>query len=192
MKFRLSNADYTSFFRIVATPVTLLLTTAWSYRFESMFLLLVLVAISDFLDGYLARMEKTVSHFGAFLDFTADKVFIVSLLVVLSALGLVPLWMTLIIIAREFIVSGIRIFAATEGFPLHARFWGKLKTVFTFIAIGGVLVNQIFPAFPIPLYPIVYILLLIVVFLTIMSALDYLSLVWAYLKTKKGMSDKSR
>lgn len=137
MKFRLTAPDYISFSRIFLTPLTLILLTDWVYSYVFMVMVLAFVSASDFLDGYLARKYKTTSNFGAFLDFTADKIFIAAMLIVLAVKHLLPAWIALIIIAREFLVSGVRIYAAIEGFVVPSSFWGKLKTTITFVAMFG-------------------------------------------------------
>lgn len=95
----------------------------------------VVIACTDWLDGYLARSRNEVTDFGKFMDPLADKVLVVAALLVLIELGSLPSWPVLIIVAREFIVSGVRMVAASKGEVIAASWYGKFKTVFQMIAI---------------------------------------------------------
>lgn len=187
MNYRFSNADYASFSRIVITPFTFLILSNWWYS-KLLVLGVVLVGIvSDFLDGYWARKYKTTSNFGAFLDFTADKMFVCTILVILSVIGKVPAWMTLVILNREFLVMGMRIYAAIEGLSVPSRAWGKWKTVAIFSAILGILIDRL-QLLPFNLEWANYGLLLVGVILSIISAFDYLGHITKYLNNKKTES----
>ncbi len=98
-------------------------------------LLFVLAFFTDWLDGYLARKNGQVTNFGKIMDPLADKMLVTAALVCLNAAGEVSPWVTVIILAREFIVSGIRIAAASEGNVIAASIWGKAKTMWQFIAL---------------------------------------------------------
>ncbi len=126
--------------RIIATIavfVLVLLNQQWAFLVAT--LLFVLASITDLLDGYLARRYQLVSPLGVFLDLTADKVFVSSILIALVQLALVPAWIVVIIIAREFMVTGLRSMAAAKGMVIPAGVWGKQKTFITLLGIGGVL-----------------------------------------------------
>lgn len=104
----------------------------------------VVAALTDFLDGYLARKQGLNSDLGVFLDLTADKVLVSALLVALVSLHPVsvdPLfvWIAIIIIFREFIVTGLRSYSAARGLVIPARAGGKLKTVVTLVALAGII-----------------------------------------------------
>ena len=123
-------------FRIVTTPllyVLIMLGTpagdVWAV------LLLALMAVSDIVDGRLARQLQVVSPLGVFLDTISDKIFVTGALLPMVERGLLPGWVALLIILREFAVSGLRSFAAAEGEVISARQWGKQKLVLTVAAL---------------------------------------------------------
>ncbi len=127
-------------FRIIVTgffiPAVLKDTMIFSYL--ALFLFLV-ASVSDFLDGYLARKYSIISNFGKVMDPLADKILILSALVCFVQLHIVPGWMVIIIIGREFLVSGIRIMVAEEGEIIMASNWGKAKTVVEIVAVSTTL-----------------------------------------------------
>jgi CDP-diacylglycerol--glycerol-3-phosphate 3-phosphatidyltransferase len=126
--------------RLLATVplvVLVLLNTPWAYLVA--LVVFILGAFSDLLDGRLARHYKLVSPLGVFLDLTADKVYVSALLVALAQVGVLPAWLVVIIISREFIVSGLRALAASEGVVIPAGRWGKQKTAITMVGLTGLL-----------------------------------------------------
>src|SRR5437588_1478714 len=131
-----------SFSRILAAPILYVLV-AWPSRFGFFLALLVFVAasITDTLDGQAARRLGMVSPFGVYLDTTADKILIAVLLVALAAVHAAPGWMAAVIIAREFLVTGLRSYAAALGVVIPAGGWGKAKTVITIVALLLVLLE---------------------------------------------------
>ena len=90
-----------------------------------------IASFTDFLDGYLARRDNLVTNFGKFMDPLADKLLVCSALICLTAMQPedLPVWMVLLIIAREFIISGFRLVASDNGIVIAASYWGKFKTV---------------------------------------------------------------
>ncbi len=96
----------------------------------------LIASFTDFLDGYLARKNNLVTTFGKFLDPIADKLLVLAALIMLVEMGQIPAWIPIIIAAREFIVSGIRMIAAGEGNVIAASWLGKIKTVSQMIAIS--------------------------------------------------------
>lgn len=102
--------------------------------------LFVAAFFTDWLDGRLARKNNQVTNFGKIMDPLADKVLVSSAMVCLTWRGIVNPWITIIILTREFTVSGIRIAAASEGNVVAASIWGKLKTSWQFIAITTALI----------------------------------------------------
>jgi len=127
-------------FRVIVTglfiPTVLKDTMIFSYAALFLFLM---ASVSDFFDGYLARKYNIVSNFGKVMDPLADKILILSALVCFVQLHIVPGWMVILIIGREFLVSGIRIMVAEEGEIIMASNWGKAKTVVEIIAVTATL-----------------------------------------------------
>lgn len=101
----------------------------------------IIASITDAFDGYIARKKKLVTTLGKFIDPLADKIMVVAVLISLVELGRVPTWMVVVIIAREFIVSGLRMVAASEGVVIAASKWGKVKTVSQMIGIIFLIFN---------------------------------------------------
>ena len=99
-------------------------------------IIFLIASFTDFLDGYLARKNNLVTPFGKFLDPIADKLLVLSALIMLVEQGIIPGWIPIIIAAREFIVSGIRMLAAGDGKVIAASWYGKVKTVSQMIAIS--------------------------------------------------------
>lgn len=125
--------------------------------------LFLLAAITDGLDGYLARSRKEITRFGQLIDPIADKLLITAALLALVELGQVSTWAALIILAREFAVSGLRMLAAAEGKVIAASIFGKLKTVSQIVAITGFLLG-------ISWSPV---LMWVAVIITVLSGVDY-------------------
>ena len=92
-------------------------------------------SITDWFDGYLARKHHLVTNFGKFMDPLADKLLVCSAMICMIELGRLPAWIVIIIIAREFIISGFRLIAAENGVVIAANYWGKFKTVSQMIMI---------------------------------------------------------
>ncbi len=141
--------------RMVATVlifVLVLVSTPWAFLLATV--LFVLASITDFLDGYLARRFKLVSPLGVFLDLTADKIFVVAILVALVQVGLVPAWIVGVIVAREFLVTGLRSMAAAKGKVIPAGIWGKQKTLITMIAMALLLLAKGLGAHLLSLFPL--------------------------------------
>ena len=99
-------------------------------------IIFIVASITDKLDGYIARSRNQVTTFGKFLDPLADKILVLSALVILVEYGKIPSWIPIIVLAREFIVSGYRLIAVEKGGKvISSSIWGKLKTVTQMIGI---------------------------------------------------------
>jgi len=123
--------------------LVMMLLLAASFPFSKTLALLVFVAagISDYLDGYLARRMGVVTAFGRLMDPLTDKVLICAAFVGFVELRLVPAWIVVIIISREFLVTGLRLLAAGKGEIIPAGKWGKHKTIWQIVAIITILVG---------------------------------------------------
>ncbi len=132
----------------------------------------VIAFVTDWLDGFLARKYNLVTNFGKIMDPLADKMLTTAALVCLTAEGTVSSWVTVIILSREFIVSGIRIAAAAEGNVIAASWWGKAKTMWQSIALTAALVLGEFAVFYLDVC--VDIAIWIAAVLTVISGVDYI------------------
>ena len=189
---KMNSANKLTIFRIILVPVMAIipylnlkgdfLGLPLTYFF--MELIFIVASITDKLDGYIARSRNQVTTFGKFLDPLADKILVLTAMVLLVELGKIPAWIPIIVLAREFIVSGYRLVAVEKGGQvIAASIWGKLKTVTQMIAIILVMFdkNSFWDCFKGGLTGADYvinlistILLLISVVATIFSGADYL------------------
>ena len=131
----------------------------------------VIASLTDTLDGYLARKYHLVTNFGKFMDPLADKLLVCSALICFTATGQLAAWITIIIIAREFIISGFRLIAADNGIVvIAANYWGKFKTVSQMIMIILMIMNLDNAVFQ----GAITLFVVIAVALTIISLIDYI------------------
>ena len=131
--------------RVILVPfLAIFMLTGWGGAANRYICIVIFVTASmtDWLDGYLARKNKQVTNFGKFMDPLADKLLVCSALICMIELGRIPAWVVLIIIAREFIISGFRLIAAENGIVIAANYWGKFKTVSQMIMIILLLLNS--------------------------------------------------
>jgi CDP-diacylglycerol--glycerol-3-phosphate 3-phosphatidyltransferase len=130
-------ANVLSWSRILATPVVMFLLWAdsWSASYIIAAVVFALAEITDVLDGYFARKQNTVSNLGIFLDLTADKLFTAGVLVMMAEKKILSAWLIAIILGREFLITGVRTYAAAEGVVIPAGKWGKRKTVLTGVSL---------------------------------------------------------
>ena len=157
-------------FRMVLVPFLVLFLLCDAIPFSYLWALLVFVAASltDFFDGKIARSRDLVTNFGKFMDPLADKLLVCSALICLIELGQIPAWVVIIIISREFIISGFRLVASDNGVVIAASYWGKFKTVFQMTAVILLILNLE------PLKLVADIVLWIAVALTVISLADYI------------------
>ncbi len=136
-------------------------------------LLFILASSTDALDGYIARKTKQITKFGKFLDPIADKLLVSAALIALVERGDLSTWVAVIIIGREFIITGLRLVAASEGIVIAASSWGKIKTITQMIAI----IAMLFKNYPIKWlfdFPFDGVIMFLAVLATIYSAYDYI------------------
>ncbi len=134
-------------------------------------IIFILASITDFLDGFLARKYNLTSTIGKFLDPLADKLLIMSALVMLTYLRWVPAWITIVIVGRELMVTGLRAIAADKGIIIAADRYGKLKTIFQIIAISPLILHYPIEGFD----PVFWgnIFIYIALALTLISGVNY-------------------
>lgn len=153
MKMNLANK--LTIFRIILVPVIMAIPIidnligipgtflGISSAFWIMNIIFIIASITDKLDGYIARSRNEVTTFGKFLDPLADKILVLSALVILVEYGKIPSWIPIIVLAREFIVSGYRLVAVEKGGKvIAASIWGKLKTVTQMISIILIFIDK--------------------------------------------------
>ena len=105
-------------------------------------IIFILASITDSLDGHIARSRNLVTNFGKFLDPLADKLLVSAALIALVGMNKMPSWFATVVIAREFMVTGIRLLANGEGRVIAASIWGKLKTITQIIAVSLLLLDR--------------------------------------------------
>ena len=166
--------------RMILVPFfVVFILTGWGGESNRYICLAIFVAasITDWLDGYLARKNNLVTNFGKFMDPLADKLLVCSALICLVALSKIPAWIVIVIIAREFIISGFRLIASDNGVVIAASYWGKFKTTFQMIMICLMIAD--IQAIQIVTDVVMWIALI----LTVVSLVDYL------VKNKDVMKD---
>ena len=131
----------------------------------------IVASITDFLDGKIARKYNLVTNFGKFMDPLADKLLVCSALICLIQLELIPAWVVIIIIAREFIISGFRLVASDNGVVIAASYWGKFKTAFQMLTVIVLILNIPNKVFTILGTVLIYVSLA----LTVISLIDYIA-----------------
>ena len=134
----------------------------------------VLACITDTLDGYIARSQNLVTNFGKFMDPIADKLLVMSALVVLTAQGRMPDWVCILMLAREFMVSGLRLVAVENGKVIAAGTLGKIKTVFQMLSTIALMLFVPVEGAGGPMATVAKVLMYIALILTVVSGVDYL------------------
>ena len=137
----------------------------------------IIASLTDLIDGKIARKYNLVTNFGKFMDPLADKLLVCSALIALVEMGRIPSWVVIIIISREFIISGFRTIASDNGVVIAASYWGKFKTTFQMVMVCLMIANISALAI------VTDIVMWISLILTVVSMVDYL---W---KNKDVMKD---
>ena len=189
---KLNLANKLTIFRIILVPIMAIIPylnlqgdfLGMPLMYFLMELIFIVASITDKLDGYIARSRHQVTTFGKFLDPLADKILVLTAMVLLVELGKIPAWIPVIVLAREFLVSGYRLIAVEKGGKvIAASIWGKLKTVTQMIAIILVMFdkNAFWDCFrggltgvDVGINLVATLLLLISTFATIFSGIDYM------------------
>ena len=140
----------------------------------------IIASLTDMLDGKIARKYNLVTNFGKFMDPLADKLLVCSAMICLVELARIPAWVVIIIIAREFIISGFRLVASDNGVVIAASYWGKFKTVFQMLMICLMIADLE------PLTLVTQIIMWVALALTVVSLVDYL------MKNKSVMKENNK
>ncbi|MDD6057270.1 MAG: CDP-diacylglycerol--glycerol-3-phosphate 3-phosphatidyltransferase [Clostridiales bacterium] len=127
-------------------------------------------SLTDLLDGHIARKYNLITNFGKFMDPLADKLLVCSALICLVEMGRLSAWIVIVIIAREFIISGFRLVASDNGVVIAASYWGKFKTTFQMLMVIVLLLNIQNPLFQVLGILLTYVSLI----LTVVSLVDYI------------------
>lgn len=129
----------------------------------------IIASLTDLLDGHIARKHNLVTNFGKFMDPLADKLLVCAAMICLVEMGKLPAWIVIVIISREFIISGFRLIASDNGRVIAASYWGKFKTTFQMLMIWLMIAD--IPALSIVTSAVMWIALI----LTVVSLVDYLT-----------------
>jgi CDP-diacylglycerol--glycerol-3-phosphate 3-phosphatidyltransferase len=150
-------------------------TPTWDYLALAIF---IIASLTDAVDGHIARKHHLITNFGKFMDPLADKLLVCAAMVALVAMGRIPAWIVIIILSREFFISGFRQVAADKGIVIAAGYWGKWKTVFQMVMICLMIANFSW------LRIVTDIIMWVALALTIISMIDYI------VKNKDIMADQ--
>lgn len=190
--FIVNLPNYITLSRIFSIPLLMwiLLSSRFSARGERELLasaLFIAASITDGIDGYLARKRGQITTMGMLLDPLADKLLIAAAFVTLVQFNplLVPAWMAVVIIGREFLVSGLRSIAASEGFTIQASDLGKSKMFVQIVSVVAVILDHrwktwpLFRSYYLPIHWIAYVAIWVMVCLSLGSAIDYFVAFWS-------------
>ncbi len=169
-------------FRVVMIPFFLVFMLAGGIPYGKYIAaaIFIVAALSDLLDGYLARKNNLVTNFGKFMDPIADKLLVSSALICFVELKLLPAWIVIIIIAREFIISAFRLIASDNGVVIAASWWAKVKTTVQMIMSIMLIINLDDPIINVLEQVVIY----LAVVLTLVSLVEYL------IKNKNVLNEK--
>ena len=135
---------------LTLSRIPLMFVIVWLMKMEftgaasGAFLLFVVAGMTDWLDGYVARKQGIVSNFGILMDALTDKILMLGLMIALVEQEMVRIYLVLLILGREFMITGLRMVAATKGVVMSAESAGKQKTVTQILAVGGLLLSAVF------------------------------------------------
>jgi CDP-diacylglycerol--glycerol-3-phosphate 3-phosphatidyltransferase len=141
----------------------------------------IVASLTDMLDGKIARKYNLVTNFGKFMDPLADKLLVCSAMICLLSIGQLPAWVVIVIIAREFIISGFRLVASDNGVVIAASMWGKTKTVSQMIMVIILVAN----------FDLAFMQILGTVFIYVAAALTVISLVDYVVKNKEVLKEQN-
>lgn len=165
-------ANKITLLRIVMIPIfMILMLVKFPFHMEAALAVFLIAALTDKLDGHLARKYNLITDFGKFMDPLADKLLVTGAFVILIQLGRIDAWIVFVILAREFAITGLRSIASSQKIVIAASNFGKLKTVSQIVAICILMLNN-FP-FSLLNLPVDIIATYVALIITILSGLDY-------------------
>ena len=157
--------------RVILVPVFVILMLApLSWGRWAALAVFIIASLTDTADGYIARKYNLVTDFGKFMYPLADKLLVCAAMICLITTGQLPAWIVIVIISREFIISGFRLIAAEKGIVIAASWWGKIKTVVQMVMICALLINAGAAWFKVLEQILIYAALV----LTVVSLVDYI------------------
>ena len=182
----MNTANKLTLFRVVLVPVFMVLLLIDNFACQMAALgVFVLASLTDMLDGQIARKRNQITTFGKFMDPLADKVLTTSAFVIFLEKGIINSWALMLILAREFMVAGIRLCAVGEGKVIAASFWGKFKTVSQMAAIiASILILNLAIVPAVAARTISAVLVWISIIFTVISGIEYLVQNWKLMKLK--------
>jgi CDP-diacylglycerol--glycerol-3-phosphate 3-phosphatidyltransferase len=204
LSHRVNLPNYITLTRIAAIPLLIWILCTPRFSGESTgereilaSAVFILASITDGIDGYLARKRGQITTIGMLLDPLADKLLVAAAFITLVQFNpvLVPAWMATVVIGREFLVSGLRSIAASEGFTIQASELGKFKMLVQIISVVAVILARrwhewpLFGVYIFPVYWIAWLAIWFMVLLSLVSALDYFVAFWSRIDRK---SEKRR
>ncbi|MCR4909607.1 MAG: CDP-diacylglycerol--glycerol-3-phosphate 3-phosphatidyltransferase [Lachnospiraceae bacterium] len=160
-------------FRVILVPVFIVLMMAEPFGAATKWVSLavfIVASLTDMLDGKIARKYNLVTNFGKFMDPLADKMLVCSALICLTSLGKLEAWIVILIVVRDFIISGFRLVASDNGVVIAASYWGKFKTAFQMVMICLIIGDLPFGPYRI----LTLVVKIIAVILTVYSLIDYI------------------
>ncbi len=159
-------------FRVILIPVfvVFMLCSFTPYDKWIALAIFIIASLTDFADGKIARSHNLVTDFGKFMDPLADKMLVCSAMICLVSMQILPAWVCIIIVARDFIISGFRLIAADKGTVIAASYWGKFKTTFQMLMVIFMIADIQLKNLGI----LTQILMWVALILTIVSLVDYL------------------
>lgn len=166
-------ANKITILRVLMIPIFMIILLSdlpWNNYIAAV--IFIIASLTDMIDGYIARSKNQVTSFGKFIDPLADKLLVTTALICLIEMGKVPAWVVIIILSREFAITGFRTIAASEGVTIAASPLGKIKTITQLVAIISLLINN-YP-FRLINFPFDRIMLYISLIFTLLSGIDYL------------------
>lgn len=175
-----------SIIRILFIPIIIILiSTEYEELLFASCLLFIIAGITDGLDGYIARKMRMTTKLGLYLDPIADKLLVSSVLITLSYYRMIPLLVTILLVAREFLINGLRSFYAMEGITIYPSFAGKFKTTLQIIGIACMLFNSPLKKLDTLIHQTGLIVLYIALFFSIYSAIHYMSAIFKSVDVEK-------